>query len=219
MAPFDRCPKGSLTFGGVARAAREKRQGAIEALQERLRAEKLRACSGELDRERQAVETATDRLDSRIGHEVFPDPAGSFQEERHRIVRRQWLEWVLTLREDPQRRSASHDHPQPVSGSEERREVRRSREQMFEVVEQQQQLLFPAQIAKKVVAGRERSCDLRQDELGIGQAGERNPEHSVRERADQFGRDLQRESGLTRPAWAGDSHQARPLREQRHELL
>ena len=65
MAPFDRRPEGSLTFGGIARATREERQGAIEALQERLRAEELRSCSGELDRKRQAVQTETDRLDRR----------------------------------------------------------------------------------------------------------------------------------------------------------
>ena len=217
MAPFDRRPERSLTFGGIARATREERQGAIEALQESLRAEELRSCSGELDRKRQAVQTETDRLDRGARCQVLSDAAGSFQKQGHRICRRQRLERKLLLPGHPQRRPARHEHAQPVSGGEKRRDVGNGREKVLEVVEQEQQLLS-AQIAEQVVAGRQRSRDLRQHELGIRQTGERNPEHSVRKRADQLGRDLQSEARLARPARAGDGDQARALREQRHDL-
>ena len=119
VAPFDRRPERSLPFGGVARAAGEQRQSAIEALQERLRAEELRASSGQLDRQRQAVQAKTDGLDRWTGREVLSGPAGSLEEERHSILRRERLESVLALPGDPQRRSARHDHTEPVSSGEE----------------------------------------------------------------------------------------------------
>ena len=131
---------------------------------------------------------------------------------------RQWLEWVLALPSDPQRRSARHEHSQPVRGGEQRREVGRSREQMLEVVHQQEQL-FPAQVAEEVVTGRQGPSDLREHELGIGKTGEGNPEHSVRERADQLRRRLESEAGLARSPGARDRHQPRPLDEQSNELL
>ena len=124
-----------MTFGGVARATREQRQGAIEALQERLRAEELRACSGELDRQREAIQAAADRIDRRARCELSPDPAGSFQEQRHRMSRGQRLERVLTLPGDPQRRSARHDHTEPVGSGEERCKVGRSGGEVLEIVE------------------------------------------------------------------------------------
>ena len=160
MAPFDRRPERPLTFGRVARAVREERQSAIETLEKRFRAEELRARRGELDRQRQAVQAATDRLDRRARREAPSRPRGLVRGTASPHLRRQRLERVLTLPGNPQRRSARHDHAQPIGGGEKRCEVRRGREQVLEVVEQEQQLL-PAQIAEKVVACRERPSDLR----------------------------------------------------------
>src|SRR6266508_4597862 len=203
---------------GAARASGEKRQRTIEPLQEHLRAEELRSRCGELDRERQAVEVAADRFDARVRRKGPADPTGSFDEQRHRIVRGQRLERVLALPREPQGCPARDEHAQSVGGGEERPEVRRSRKQVLEVVEQEQELL-PAQIAEKVVAGRQCLSDLRQEELGVREAGERDPEDAVRDGADELGRDLEGEAGLARAAGPRDRHQAGLLRVQFQKLL
>ena len=57
------------------------------------------------------------------------------------------------------------------------------------------------------------------EELGVGEAGERHPEDAVALRADELGRDLEREARLPGAARAGEREEARAVREQRDELL
>ena len=81
VAPLDRRAQRALTLGRVTRAAREERESRVEALEEPFWTEKLRASRCELDRERQPVESAADRVDRGIAHDLPPDCARALDEE------------------------------------------------------------------------------------------------------------------------------------------
>ncbi len=88
---------------------------------------------------------------------------------------------------------------------------------MLEVVEQDEQL-FPAEEAAEVVARTDRLCDLRGQEVGVGEARERHPEDAVAQRADELRRDLKREARLPGASRPGDGQEARAVRKRRDQL-
>ena len=218
VAPLDRRAQRALALGHIARAAGQERENRVEALEEQLGREELRPGGGELDREREAVEAAADRLDRRVGCELPPDGTRTLDEERRSVVGRQRLEPVLPLARDVQRRPARGEHAHPGAGAEDRADGRRRLEQVLEVVEEEQEL--PAAEKPGQVVGRsQRLRDLGVEERGVGEADERHPEDAVALGAHELGRDLEREPGLPRAARPGEREEARAVREQRDELL
>src|SRR5207247_6688478 len=59
----------------------------------------------------------------------------------------------------------------------------------------------------------ERVRDRRWDELRVGDRGKRHPERAVGEAGRRFGRELQRESRLPCPSWAGERQKAGSIEE------
>ena len=218
VAPFDRRSQRALTLGRVARSAGQEREDGAESLEQPLGGEELRSRRGELDRQREAVEAAADLGDGRVGRELAPDPARSLDEERRRVAVGEWLESVLLLGRDAQRRPARDENPQPARGGEELADRGRGVEEVLEVVEEDEELPA-AQEAGEVVRRSHRPRDLGRHELMVGQSRERDPEHAIVQRPDELGGDLQGEAGLPGAAGPGDRQESRPVGEQRDELL
>lgn len=86
-----------MAFRGVARAAGQERESRVEPLEEPLGSEQHRARRGELDRERETVKTAADRLDGGVGCELSPDRTRPLHEERSRGARRERFQPILPL--------------------------------------------------------------------------------------------------------------------------
>jgi hypothetical protein len=189
----------------------------FQAREQRLGSEQLRPRGGELEREREAVEPAADRVDRRVRRERAADCAGALDEERRRLVRREWVERVLALAGEAQRRAARDEDAELARRGEQRREPRCGVEQVLEVVEHEQQPL-PAQVLDQVFARADGLRDLRQHELRVGDARERHPVDGVESLPDELGRDLEREPRLARAAGAGDRDEARPVLEHAEEF-
>ena len=157
--------------------------------------------SGSPSSRRQIAPTVSSACD------LAPDGTGAFDEEAHRLGRGQRVERVLALAGESKRAPARRQDAQTTRAREQRPDARRRSEQVLEVVEQQQDVLS-VQEARQAVARAEGLRDLRLDELGIGERGQRHPEHAVAERAHQLGGDLQREARLPRPAGPGHGDEA-----------
>jgi hypothetical protein len=108
-------------------------------------------------------------------------------------------------------------HAETLRRGEDGAHSRSSVEEVLEVVEQEQELP-PSEETGEVVARSDRLGYLRRHELGVGEAGERNPEDAVAQRADQLGRDLEREASLSRAARIRDGEEPCAVGEQRDEL-
>ena len=218
VAPLDRRAERPLAFRRVARAAGEQRQRALQAREQRLRREQLRPRGGELQRERQTVEPPADRIHRRVRLERAADRAGSFDEERHRLVRRERVERILALAREAQRRAARDEDAELARRGEQRGESLGGGEQVLEVVEREQQPLA-AQVLDQVLARADGLRDLRQHELRVGYACQRHPVDGVELLPDELGRDLEREPRLPGAAGARDRDEALPVLEHPDELV
>ena len=200
VAPLDRRAQRALALGRVARAARQERESRVEALEEPLGSEELRPRGRELDREREAVEAAADRLDRGVGCELAPDGTRPLDEERRRLARRERLEPILPLARHVQRRPARDEHAQPARGREDRADRRRRVEQVLEVVEEEQELP-PAEEPGEVVGRSDRLRDLG----GRGARGRRGRRAAPRRRRRAACR-----RARPRPGARGGSSRCRP---------
>ena len=218
VAPLDRGSERSLALVRVPRPAREERQRRLEAVQEPLRPEELRARGRQLEREGQAVEAPADRLDGGIRPELGPDRSRALHEQDRGVARRQRLQPVLPLAVDVQRRPARHEHAEAARGREHVGDRRSRIEEVLEGVEHEQELAF-AQEAGQVVGGADGLCDLREDELAVRQPDERHPEDAVVQGAVELGGDLEREPRLAGAAGPRHGEQPRTGGEQGNELL
>ncbi len=175
------------------------------------------AGGGQLDREGEAVEAATDRVDGLVGCDLAPDGLCPLDEEVHGVGRRERVERVLALAGDPKRASARHENAQPSRAREEAAHGGCSVQQVLEVVQEQQDALSLQEVAQAVPSA-EGLGDLRLDQLRIGDRRERNPEHTVAERADELRGDLEGEAGLPGAARAGHGHLSRAVPEEREHV-
>ena len=111
MTPVDCGPQRALSLRGVGRAATEHVEAAAQPLEDLRRREHLDAGGGELERERQAVESACDlehgvvRLKPRLAQ------AGPLHEQLGRVGRRQCTDWVLLLDRQVEPCPAGCEHP------------------------------------------------------------------------------------------------------------
>ena len=110
VTPLDRCAEGALAFGSVARAVGQERQRPLEPREQRPGRKEARASSRKLDRQRQAVESRTDRLDRRVRLNGSTDCSCTLDEECDRVYRTERVEGVLDLAGDAQQRPARREH-------------------------------------------------------------------------------------------------------------
>ena len=113
VAPVDRRGERPLPQRQVARAAGQERQALAEPVEDRLERQHARPRGGELDRERQPVELARDRLDvgaMRVDVEVGTRSRGAGGEEIGRVDLFERVEPVLVLGAEVQSFAARREH-------------------------------------------------------------------------------------------------------------
>ena len=118
---------------------REEVEPAVEPLEQLSRREQLHARSGELERERKAVEPAAELGDVlQIGRTrlvAVSDGARPLEEELRCRRRLERLDRVLVLALEPKHLAARDDDGEPRRGPQQARHVRRGRDDLLEVVE------------------------------------------------------------------------------------
>ncbi len=119
---------------------------------------------------------------------------------------------------DAQRSPAGDERADAAARAEDGADGRGGVEEVLEVVEEEQELP-PAQESGEVVRRADRLRDLGVEERGVGKAGERHPEDAVALRADELGRDLEREPRLAGAARPRECDETLAVGEQRDELL
>src|SRR5262245_38237766 len=97
VAPLDRGAQRALPLWEIPRSAGEQRQRLLEPLEEHIRGEQLDPRGGQLDRERETVETAADLADGAVGGKVGPDGPGALVEKGHGVGGGQRRDRVLLL--------------------------------------------------------------------------------------------------------------------------
>src|SRR6185312_2297619 len=138
MGPLDRRAQSLLPDVGVTTAL-EQVEARSEAAQELLRGEDGRPCGGELECERQVVEASAELVDRAIRLEVGPQRPSAREKELPRIGTSEHRNRVNVLAAQLQPLTA-RDHDIEVRAyRKERREFRRSRDDVLEVVEQEEQ--------------------------------------------------------------------------------
>ena len=140
-APVDRGAQRPVALRGVARTAGQDRQPLVEPLQQLRRGKQLHARGGELDRERQVVETRADLRDDgavAVQDEVGPDRARPLGEELDRGVARKRRHGVLLLAREPEGYPARRENLRVRRGSKPAAERRARLDDALDVVEDQQ---------------------------------------------------------------------------------
>ena len=118
----------------------------LEALEQRLGVEGPEPRRGELERERQPVETPADLGDDRFVRGRELERRGARHEERHGGVELERRESVVPLRGDPQRRPARGHDSQLGAGLDQASHLRRSGgDDLLEIVEEQERRPVPEQ--------------------------------------------------------------------------
>jgi hypothetical protein len=106
--------------------------------------------------------------------------------------------------------AARDEQPQVRRGLDERGELRSSGDQVFDVVEQQQELAL-ADVLGDAVLGTEGLRDRVEHERRIAQRGEPDPEHAIPMLGHELRCGLDREPRLAATAGAGQRHEACPI--------
>ena len=155
VAPVDRRPQRALPLGQVPGTTGQERQALREALEDLVGRERLDARGGELERERQVVETAADLRDRLVALEVGLDRLRARQEEADTLVGRERRHLVHLLRVHAQRLPARHEQIEVRTRGEQPGNVSRSVDDLLEVVEDDQQRLA-GDVLDETVLGAER---------------------------------------------------------------
>ena len=158
VAPADRRRESALARRRVARTGGEEVRFPFEAREDLGRREQLRARGRELDRERQSVEPAADLRDfrcaGRVELETGIDRLRPRREQPQRVGLNERLERkvgvrgvegrhrILALRREPQRRAARGQDPQARGRGEQIADEGRSREDLLEVVQDEEHSLL-----------------------------------------------------------------------------
>ena len=127
---------------------------------------------------------------------------GPFVEELNGFGLGQRRDRELPLAGDVQRLSARHEQAQLGARAQKGGHVWGSRDHLLEVVERKEDPAL-ADMLREVSLSTEPACDGRHDELRVADPDERHPQDSVLELADQFRREIERETSLARPSGSG----------------
>ena len=227
VAPGDRAPQRPLPFGQVARPAGQQVDRVLQPLEDPGRREDLHARRGELDRERQALETRGDRAD-RIGLvsgglEVGSNEAGPVDEQRLGLQAAERRHRVLLLAGDPERLARRGQDPDPGRRADEGGDRPGGRRQeLLQVVEDEQQAAA-GEVRLYELGGRpvgllgdpQYSCDRRRDERRVADRRELDEHPAVGEPVDDPFGDADREARLAGAARAGEGDDPRAGEEVR----
>ena len=171
VAPVERGAQRLLACRQIARAAGEEGQATVQARQERRQGEELGARRGELDRQRQAVEAAADggegrhvgicRGEARVGGlRPFEEEGGSGElrqvGEGSRLLRLrqgQGRDEEFVLAPDLQRHPAGHQELHSRAGGEKLGQGGHGRDDLLQVVEDEQDLAVAQQGDQRVGLG------------------------------------------------------------------
>jgi hypothetical protein len=222
VAPVERGPEGLLAGGQVPCAPDKQLQTALESANHRLGGQQLDPGGRQLDGQRQPVQSGADvghcRCIRRGDDKVRLGCCGALGEQRDSVAARQWGDVVLLLPRDVQGLSAGHDHLQPGTGDQQAGDERRGRDQVLEVVQQEQQLavleLLSQALLQRLPAGLpDPECpgDGRPDQERVTDWGQRDEERAVAELVHQRVGGLEGEAGLARTPRAGERQQPRRL--------
>ena len=235
VAPLDRRAQRLLPLGQIAGAAAEVLEAAAESIPERLRREEVQARGGELDRQRQPVEPATD-----LGHgggvvvreaEVGPDAARPLHEQldglelvelvRRRLTmglrdrQRQRRHRDDVLASDPECLPARHEQLQAGAVRQQLDDRGRRDRDLLEVVEDEQDLLgaeLPPELVERRSIDRVGDPDgrgrQREDGIGIGCGDEVDEVDAVGEPVDLVRGGPDREPRLAGPTGPRERDQA-----------
>ena len=218
VAPVDGCAEGALAFGQISGAAGQKRQALLEPLEDLPGRECLHARGGQLEREGQLVEAATDLRDGLVGPEVGLDRPCSGQEEADALLVDEGRHRVLLLAPDVQRPPARHEHVEVGTGGEQAGDVGGRRDDLLEVVEEQEHRSI-GDVVGETVLGPERLARRLEHQLRVTQRGKRYPPHPALERVRSAAGRLECQARLARPARPGKGDETNVLAaEERADL-
>ena len=167
VAPRDRGAQRGVALVGVPTAL-EEIEPLRDPLEQLLRAEQLHAGGGELDREREAVETLDQLVDGGRVADVGADRLRALEEQRHGVGLDHRRQVELDLAGNPQRLAARREDPERGRGGEQLGDRPGGvRQQLLEIVEDDVRLLVAEAgcDGTGAVAGRaEVGCDQRHHE-------------------------------------------------------
>lgn len=232
-APGDGVAQGPLPGRQVPGAAGQQVQALVEALGHLGRLQRADASGRQLERQRQAVQPDADLPDGGcVGGrhpEVGPHRAGPLQEERQRLRLLQLLQVVravaggqrhrgnrkLLLRRDPQSRPAGDQDLELGRRCQQLGNERRRREQVLEVVQDQQHLLA-GKVALHGFGHRGQALLLQPQglrhrgghQLGIPDRRQEDDVDAVVEAVQELAARLDRQAALAGPSGAGHGDQA-----------
>jgi hypothetical protein len=126
-----------LPLGRGPRPSGEERQPLLQPQQQRRQREHLDTRGGQLDRQRQAVETPADLGDLAVRSEVRADGSRPLQEERYGFALSQRVDRDLPLSVDVERLAARDEHGEPRARTNRLGYLRGGIDQVLEVVEHQ----------------------------------------------------------------------------------
>ena len=176
VAPVDRGAQRALALRKIDRPLHLEREPLAERAQDLRRRENGESRGDELDREREAVETAAD-LVHRRERVVLQDHAargGELDEERRRVLDRERLERKNALGREAERRAARREHLEVRRAVEERRDVDGCRREVLEVVEVEERARAVEPVCDRDeqwraarLADADRARDRARDEIGV----------------------------------------------------
>lgn len=225
VAPADRAGEGLLTRGAIGRGPGQEVQAVAEPREQRRRGQHAQPRSRQFERQRQAVEAATEGRDvggvagrdreRGVARRHAPHEEGDRRRARdgvrRGIVRREGERGhrVRPLAAQPERRPACHQHGQLRAGVQQRRERPRRRQEVLEIIEAEEERPPAQRPAQAPLAHPQRPRDRRQELGRVGEGGQRHERDAVRVVRGQRGGDGQREAGLADAARPGDGQQPR----------
>jgi hypothetical protein len=217
VAPLERAAKGSLALRQVACTPGQELQPLAQALQDRIRREERYACSRELERQRQSVESHAQFADRRRilrrkdksgfnglrPQDEEPDRCGRADGGNvavaPKVGKRQRRHGENPFAGDVQRLAARDDQLRFGRLREDLRKRRRAADDLLEVVEHEQDLLrreICGQRLSRGFAHAERPGNGRQQELGLANRLQHDHIDAIREVRQEVGRSLQRKASL-----------------------
>ena len=217
VAPLERRPQGPLARGEIVRPSSEQRHAGLEPLEELGGSQGAHPARGELDREREPVETRADRGDRAFIFLAQPhvrrDAPRTLVEEGAGRVRRQRLDRIDVLAREVQHDSARDEQADARGFREQLGEDREGGREVLGVVEQDKELPVRERGPEggagiRRLLDSDRAGDCARDELRVAKRREVDEDGAVRERRSRLTCGLEREPRLARPAGTGQRDQA-----------
>ena len=186
IAPFDRGPQRLVTRLRVPPTLQQ-----VESLREPLdylrRRQHARSRRGQLDGQRQVVERHAE-----LGDNLARFDVSASREELDSLGCRHRRDRIFDLPANAQQLAARDEDAEVGAAFEQIGERGRGIDDLFEVVQDQQQLPL-GDVRSQCVAGTDRARDHLRHECGVAHRRKSDPEHAVSELGDELGRSFDRQ--------------------------